>query len=214
MEIARERKADIVCFCEIENGWFKRIDNTFTDYPYKALFPHFGGLGFVSKFPIVSWTVKEGTFWHRPRLYAEVRLKDGRILNLLVAHPTIPVYKDVFDCRNQDFSFFAGEFAARANPKILVGDLNCSPWSYYFQKLLEETGLNDSEVGFGPQPTWSPGGKLIPLLPIDHFLVSKDFVVADHHIERFAGADHRLVFVDLWLKPKSNDRQAMPSGMR
>jgi endonuclease/exonuclease/phosphatase (EEP) superfamily protein YafD len=87
------------------------------------------------------------------------------------------------------------------NPKILIGDLNCGPWSPAFSNLLSG-GLHDSEQGFGPQPSWpARTGRVVenipipPLIPIDHVLVSDDICVVQRQTGPPMQSDHVPVFV-------------------
>lgn len=74
-----------------------------------------------------------------------------------------------------------------------------SPSNYYFARLLDEGRLNDSEQGFGPQQSWSTE-LLIPVVPIDHFLVSRDIEVTNRALGPNIGSDHLPVYVDLLVK--------------
>jgi endonuclease/exonuclease/phosphatase (EEP) superfamily protein YafD len=197
-KIAAEDDVDVICFNEIEQAWAQRIEQNCTKFPFKALYPHVGGVGMVSKFPIKNWKMEMNYGCEpRPRIVATITLPNGLDVALLVVHPTIPVYMPKFELRNSDFEKFVTDLAGRAGPKLIVGDLNCTPWSWYFFRLLQKTNLKDSECGFGIQPSWIPGGKPLPLLPIDHVLVSPDIQVLERRIERDAGSDHRPLFVKL-----------------
>ncbi len=193
-ELATDQKSDVVCFCEIDEKWSERITESFKEYPYKNLFALYGGIGIVSRLPISSSKVILSDFRNRPRMLATVLLRDGRAIDILIVHPSIPLNQKAFDGRNKDFRLYVQDLAGQICPKIIVGDLNCTPWSYYFQKLLREADLEDSSKGFGPQCTWSFGGWLFPVLPIDHCLVSTDIVVRKIKIEGDAGSDHRPCF--------------------
>ncbi len=65
--------------------------------------------------------------------------------------------------------------------------------------MLEVGKLSDSEQGFGPQPSWSTE-LLIPVVPIDHFLVSKDIEVLNRVLGPNIGSDHLPVYVDLLVR--------------
>ena len=50
------------------------------------------------------------------------------------------------------------EFARQTpHPLLLLGDLNLTPWSPYFERLLAGSGLRDSRDGRGLFPTWPVG---------------------------------------------------------
>ncbi|MEM7233873.1 MAG: endonuclease/exonuclease/phosphatase family protein, partial [Planctomycetota bacterium] len=78
---------------------------------------------------------------------------------------------------------------------LLLGDLNTTPFSPYFSKLLDETGLQNSARGFGLQASW-PSLLSVLGIPLDHVLHSEDIVVVDRSTRAGAGSDHRAVIVD------------------
>jgi endonuclease/exonuclease/phosphatase (EEP) superfamily protein YafD len=81
-------------------------------------------------------------------------------------------------------------------PSIVMGDLNCTSWSPYFADLLRLSGLRDSRLGFGIQPSWT-GNTRFMAIPIDHVLVSHEIDVLDRHTGSKIGSDHLPVLVDL-----------------
>ena len=82
-----------------------------------------------------------------------------------------------------------------SGPVLLLGDLNLTPWSYHFQKLLRDTGLVDSARGFGIQTTWP--AFLYPLrIPVDHCLVSPNLRVTSRRVGRNLGSDHLPLLIE------------------
>ncbi|MBS2007281.1 MAG: endonuclease/exonuclease/phosphatase family protein [Cyanobacteria bacterium SZAS TMP-1] len=200
-DIARREKADIICFCEVEGKWFNNINREFPDYPYKSVFPYNCGVAMASRLPIKCSKVLVAKFDTRPRMLTTFDLGGGRELTVLLVHPTIPLRRDRFEGRNTEFELYARDLASVPNPKLITGDLNCTPWSFYFRKLLQDTGLADSEKGFGVQCSWPTNFNQIPFLPIDHFLVSPDIFVRTRKIEPEAGSDHRPVMIEFSIDP-------------
>jgi endonuclease/exonuclease/phosphatase (EEP) superfamily protein YafD len=98
---------------------------------------------------------------------------------------------------------------------IVVGDLNTSPWSAEFMTLTKKTGLRDSQLGYGLQPSWpmllpyfgvnTQPNLLTQLLqvPIDHVLVSEQIQVFSRHTGPFIGSDHLPVTVELGWSPNA-----------
>jgi len=82
---------------------------------------------------------------------------------------------------------------------ILAGDLNVTPYSYYFRDLLRGSGLIDSGLGYGWQPTWSIRMPWFAI-PIDHILVSPDIQVTNRAIGPSLGSDHHPVVVSFDIK--------------
>jgi endonuclease/exonuclease/phosphatase family metal-dependent hydrolase len=83
--------------------------------------------------------------------------------------------------------------------KLLVGDLNATPWQPAFRKLTK-VGWRDAAdvVGQGMRPTW-PAWSPVPVAPIDHVLVSGGLGVTAADTTTLAGTDHRALVVTLVL---------------
>lgn len=81
--------------------------------------------------------------------------------------------------------------------KVVMGDLNITPFSPPFQRVLREGKLNDSRRGFGNQPSWP--SVLGPLgIPIDHALVSDTLRVVHRTIIRPAPcSDHAPLLFEI-----------------
>jgi endonuclease/exonuclease/phosphatase (EEP) superfamily protein YafD len=87
---------------------------------------------------------------------------------------------------------------------IVIGDLNATPWSYAFSRLLRDADLIDSTRGFGVQPTWrtryGPVGGMPawPLqIPIDHCLHSAGLATIAREIGPACGSNHFPLLVVL-----------------
>jgi endonuclease/exonuclease/phosphatase (EEP) superfamily protein YafD len=72
---------------------------------------------------------------------------------------------------------------------ILAGDFNCTPWCYIFTDFVKESGLLDSRLNKGIQPTWPT---MLPymLIPIDHVFMSPAIKCADRSVQDDCGSDH------------------------
>jgi endonuclease/exonuclease/phosphatase (EEP) superfamily protein YafD len=81
---------------------------------------------------------------------------------------------------------------------VLLGDLNCTPWSPAFDRLLAAARLRDSGRGRGLHPTWFSAVPFVGL-PIDHVLVGPGVGVRGRHVGPDIGSDHRPVIADLVL---------------
>ena len=72
------------------------------------------------------------------------------------------------------------------------------PWSLPLRRLIRQTGLRDSALGFGVQPTW-PAGMLLARIQIDQCLVSEDLKVVRRDVGPDVGSDHLPLVVELAL---------------
>jgi endonuclease/exonuclease/phosphatase (EEP) superfamily protein YafD len=127
---------------------------------------------------------------------SRVRLCRERCVNLVALHAARPLEASGF-WRAGQFAA-AARFAAENAPTVLLGDLNCTPWSPAFGALLAASGLRDSAVGYGVRTTWLSALPFVGL-PIDHVLVSRDIGVRDRRVEADIGSDHFPVIAELVL---------------
>lgn len=191
----RSKDATIVGFIELNKHWIKELGKSLPEYPYRFVYGCHGGLALFSKVPIEKSNVVllKGK---RPHIVAEVEVS-GQKYTLILAHASLPV-PFLFELRNEAFDSYAKEARESKNPVIVFGDFNCSPWSFYFQNLLKDSNLKDSEIGFGFQPTWfAPTG--LPFIPIDHLLASKNLCIVERQTGPAIGSDHLPVYVRLGL---------------
>jgi endonuclease/exonuclease/phosphatase (EEP) superfamily protein YafD len=152
------------------------------------------GIGLYSKVPLKNIQVKYFAQYHQfPAILAEARWK-RHSFNLLTVHPIPPL--SGFAIRNEQLQAVAEEREKWGKSLIVMGDLNTSQWSYYFQKLLKETQLRDTQLGHGVQLSWPAYSQWIKI-PIDHVLVSGDWQVEDRRLGLNVGSDHLPVIVDL-----------------
>jgi endonuclease/exonuclease/phosphatase (EEP) superfamily protein YafD len=124
-----------------------------------------------------------------PRL--EFRRPDGGRLILWQVHPIAPISGYVTQWRHQ-----LGEIrrAVRADerggePAIVAGDFNATRDLPEFHSLLDD-GWADAADGHGLLSTWRAGGKLPPLLRLDHVLVSAGVGVGWVRRSADVGSDH------------------------
>ena len=119
---------------------------------------------------------------------------EQRPLRILSLHTLPPVGRQYATIRDQQLAA-AGRWAlAQEDPVVIIGDLNATPWSHGFKQLIHETGLENSQVGYGLGATFPARW---PLIPIDHCLHSPDLVTADRFVGPDLGSDHRPVKITL-----------------
>ncbi len=188
------KRPDIVALSEVNNDWIAQLNNRLNDFPYRCAAPQHEGVAVYSRLPIVQSQTRISPTLERPRIYAHLRVADREII-FDFAHPWLPVIPKF---RNDELEQLGQDARNTTLPFILAGDLNCTPWSYYFHKLMRTGMLHDTESGFGPQPTWC-ADMLVPVLPIDHCLMSSEFRTISRTVGPNIGSDHLPVYVELAL---------------
>lgn len=213
-----ETQPDIVDLVEYTEPWQASLESSgvFSKYPY-----HFAGRGHIgvySKIPLQNprlvFTSATRKVTNHANVIATIRL-GGEPVTLLVGHPASPILPSHLRWLQQSFSVWEQERPRLGENLIIVGDLNTSPWSVEFHQLTRRTGLRDSQLGFGIQPSWpmlmpAIGLRSTPTLitdlfaiPIDHVLVSQRIAVLSRKTGPFVGSDHLPVVTELGMMPKS-----------
>lgn len=205
ISLVREEKPDIAVFVEVSTPWTQELKVLSDMFPYSVGYQESKGFGsaIYSKLPLKNPAVKAFSRG-RKSLFADVKFQ-GKIISLLLVHPTIPLREYSFSDRNKQLAGI-GEYAAQLkNPAVVVGDFNTTMWSPFYKSMVKTGGLRNARSGFGILPTWPT---FIPLLyiPIDHLLVSKEIGVLKVHTGRNVGSDHLPLIADLLIAgSKSSD---------
>lgn len=189
-----DRDPDFVVLLEVTPWLIDRLTDLASRYPYRAAEPREDnfGIALLSRRPFLRADVVRLGAPGLPSIIAEFA-DDRRRFILLGTHPLPPVGAAQARDRNDQLAQLA-EFARRARqPVLLLGDLNISPWSPYFERLLADSGLRDS--GRGILPSWPVGWP--PLwIPIDHALFSAGIRIRHRETGSDLGSDHYPIIVD------------------
>ncbi len=188
---------DLLVLEEVTPKWAAELAKL--DYPYRLseVREDCFGIMLLSRHPLSkTGTVFAGTAGV-PTLTATVHLPQGEI-SLIGTHP-MPPFNGVYSRhRNAQLAALPELVAKQKHPVVLIGDLNCSPWSAHFRQLLKNSGLNNSMQGFGFQPSWPAGSRLLRI-PIDHLLCSPAVQVHRRLTGPDVGSDHFPLIVDFTL---------------
>ncbi len=215
----RAAKPDMVDLVEYTEEWQRKLEATgvFRDYPYRV-----SGQAHIALYSKVPLTHKRLFFVPRnmpvantANILARFSL-DGHPVSLLVAHPVSPFLPNRLATQRKSFDMWVNNRKHYGENLVIVGDLNTTPWSAEFKRLITQTDLRDSQLGFGIQPSWptffipfefrnkhtaQPSRLLQPLaIPIDHVLVSPRIEVLDRRVGPFVGSDHLPVLAEIGIK--------------
>ena len=105
---------------------------------------------------------------------------NGREVSLLSLHTLPPVRSWYARVRDLQLEAAGRWVASQRGAAIVIGDLNTTPWSAAYRALMAQTGLIDSQAGFGYQPTFPSRGVIG--IPIDHCLHTRDLVTLDRRV--------------------------------
>jgi len=186
---------DILVLEEISDRWMSDLSSLTRSHPYSRmeLREDNFGIGLFSKFPLLDATIMYIGDFPVPSILATVDTGAGRF-RVLATHPLPPWGTMYSQYRNEQLDRLP-EYVSSTLPFLLLGDLNTTPWSYHFRKLVRRSGLIDSSKGRGIQPSWPTSNPLL-LIPLDHCLHSADLFIANRIIGPDAGSDHYPLIVD------------------
>jgi len=192
------RPADIVIVQELTEAWAGDIAARAV-YPNQHLLPREDpyGIGVLSRWPLESFSLVDLAGDGLPSI-AGVAVVDGRRVQFLGMHTRWPVAPSLARLRDQALQGAAELARATDVPMVMLGDLNLTPDSPAFERLLRGSGFRDALAGREWRPTWQ--ADFWPLaLRIDHILVSPGVCVEDAAVGPPVGSDHRPVLARLRL---------------
>lgn len=201
-------RPDLLVVEEVDERWLNELGRLREEYPYVKHEPREDnfGVAMFSRLAINSAEIVYPGGAEVPSVTAQLEVGDRR-LTVLGTHPLPPGSPSNFRLRNEQLDAVAKWVRSQTNPVVVLGDLNATPWSYYFRRFVSESGLVDSSKGTGIHATWPAG--FFPLrIPIDHCLASPDIGVAGKMIGGNVGSDHLPVIVDLHL-PSVGSRERL-----
>lgn len=197
---------DLILLMEFNKAWSKAMEELHTLYPYHASEPSEDnfGIALYSKIPPLRCEAIYIGQAEVPSVVGEFEVA-GQRFTLLGTHPLPPISREYSQFRNEQIEAIATYLTSVSGAKMLLGDLNISPWSSYFGSLQSRTGLVDSSLGRGIAPTW-PTDRIWLRIPIDFCLVSDEIAIKDSNVGPNIGSDHFPLIVDFIVAPDEAER--------
>lgn len=204
LELIEGEAPDLVLLMEVSRAWVDRIQTATGDaYPHRVAVPREDNFGIAllsRREPDDLRIVHLGAV---PSVEARVRPGPGSDpVTVLGTHPVPPAGGEGSARRDRQLEAVAERVRRSPAPTLVVGDLNATPWSDAFRRLLADGGLRDSGRGRGLHPTWH-GGTAAFAIPIDHALVTPGLCVTERRVGGDVGSDHRPLFVSVVLDERS-----------
>jgi endonuclease/exonuclease/phosphatase (EEP) superfamily protein YafD len=194
-----EYDPDVLVLEEVNVRWLEKLAGCLIGYPHSETRPRPDnfGIALYSRLPLRGCEVLEVGGAGIPSIRARIISAAGEF-TVIATHPLRPGGAEYTERRNAHLAALPDLVRSCSAPVVLVGDLNTTPWSYHFRRLVRDSGLRDSSRGRGVQPTWP--ADLWPLrIPLDHCLHSPEIDVVNKEIGPSVGSDHLPVIVDFAL---------------
>jgi endonuclease/exonuclease/phosphatase (EEP) superfamily protein YafD len=205
LEIVAAADPDVVVVQELTPHAASVLADLDTAFPYHRKFPADGptGIGVWSRLTLESGTTF--ALGRAPAIQARLRAQTG-VFTVIGVHLRAPTTPQRAAARNRQLRELAARGAAIAEPLVIAGDFNVSPYSPYFTEWLEESGLQDSRRGRALSISWPT---MLPWLgiPIDHVAVNAGFDIVSHRRLPNFESDHYGVLVELALRPAPSTEQ-------
>lgn len=198
----RRFNPDIVVLEEVSAKWLADLKPILDGYRHSEQDPREDnfGIGLWSRFPFTRSRIAHIGAAEVPSIVAEIDTPQGKC-TVVATHPLPPGGREYSEFRNSQLADLPRWVREASSPVVLLGDLNVTPWSHYFKRLLQETGLKDSAQGRGVLPTWPTFNPLM-LIPIDHCLYSDGIEVVTRQTGPQVGSDHFPVIVDFVIQDR------------
>jgi endonuclease/exonuclease/phosphatase (EEP) superfamily protein YafD len=191
---------DILVLEEVNAKWLSDLGPVLVRYAYATQEPRDDnfGIALFSRFPLSHAQVVYLGVVRVPSIVAEIATPQGTC-TVLATHPVPPAGAELSRWRNAQLAALPGWVHRATSPLILLGDLNMTPWSPYFRRLLRDSGLHDSSQGRGVRPTWPTFNPFL-LIPLDHCLYASGIAIIDRQTGPNVGSDHYPVIVDFVIR--------------
>lgn len=227
LSFVKKEDPDLAIFIEVDEAWVKQLNSLKNILPYafgKAN-PYDSGLVVYSNQPLINPQINFLGTKKRASIISNLTVQE-QLISLISIHPPPPLKQALFHLRNRQLDEISQYIQTLDNPVLLVGDLNITMWSPYYQRLEKKTGLKNSRQGWGILPSWPTQSDLSPIpnwasgllsIPIDHCLISREFQVIDTYTGSSIGSDHlplitKLRLVD-WVSKNLSQRNK-PSSIK
>lgn len=202
LDYVQSEQPDVVLLTEVppDYGWL--IDRLGADYRHRfdsqTSNPH--DLVLFSRWPIRDVTINRSLTSRFPVIAYDLCQDDtntSACVRLVGLHAIAPFGARI--AAQHDEQLAVAATLAREAPHghaIIAGDLNTTPWSQTFRRLLSDGGLRDAALGRSITATWTSRQPVVGLA-IDHVLASPSIVVQHYEVGPDLGSDHLPVIAGL-----------------
>lgn len=201
VDVARREQPDVLLLLEYNSRWDSALTSLSAEYPHQVVADRedFFGMALLSRIPLKDADIVD--LLGVPAIVATLERGSGDPLRFVGVHLEPPMSAREARQRNAQLDLLGEIAAAEPRPLIVAGDFNATPYSPVLAGWLDRTGLRDARRGRGFGMSW-PVAMPVLGIPIDHVLVSEDFLVAAHYYGAAFGSDHYPVVTRLALRGK------------
>jgi endonuclease/exonuclease/phosphatase (EEP) superfamily protein YafD len=193
----RKSSPDIVVLVEVDERWRAPLETLAPEWPHRRMILKGGhsGIAILSRLPLDELKIEflsDGI----PFVFARATI-NGTPVSIFGIHLERPISARGTEHQSRQMAELTARLRQEPPTRLVLGDFNSTTWSAAFCEFALETGLRDSRIGFGIQPTWPAFLPAAFRIPIDHCLVTPDVEITRREIGPNVGSDHFPVVVDL-----------------
>lgn len=201
LDLITQEKPDLVMLQEINTQWLEALAPLADDYPFSCISAREDNFGMAvySRMPLHDPVVRQFGSARLPSMAFQIQL-DEALVDVIASHPVPPSSAAAQSSRDEQLMQIISFAQGRVHPLIIVGDLNTTMWTASYHNLCEKLGLTNARRGFGILPSWPAHLPAIMRIPIDHCLISDEFLVRDCRLGPKIGSDHLPLIVDIEIR--------------
>lgn len=215
LAVLKTADPDVIAVLELGTALESRFIEELSDlFPYRITQPSDDGnfgIGLWSKLPLQDETIFHLTVPLVPSISARVNW-EGQVVRLLATHPIPPVNSRYFQARNRHLELLGERIRKQSETKeedatVVIGDLNLTPWSPWYQKFLTDADLDDCVGGdrmASLRPTWYRWPMFPFGLVLDHGFCRGTLICSSRNVLEDIGSDHRPVVLEFIRRRESS----------
>ena len=164
LAFTRQEAPDLALFIETGNAWIRQLDTLRDTLPYASseAIPYNFGMVMYSRYPFDAVEVMPSGEERISSLTGQISV-NNQTFSWVGMHPLPPFRHNFFASRNKQLDLVGQYLQTVESPKMLIGDLNLSMWSAYYERLTRQTNLKNARKGFGILPSWPASGSYLPI---------------------------------------------------
>jgi endonuclease/exonuclease/phosphatase (EEP) superfamily protein YafD len=196
---------DVVCLHETTPDWQEHLAPLTARYAFSLFTGNGQRTGFACLSRIVPLRVVPPVTDGSAAPWMQLELASGgTAFTLVSAHMSLPIEAAGSAARNRQIAELARELQKVAQPVVVIGDFNVSPYSPYNADFVTTSRLRDCSRGHAP--TWPTS--FAPLwIQIDRCFVSEGVGVVRYQVGPELGSDHYPLIIDVRI-PAGDTRVA------
>ena len=201
LRTVRTHNVDVLAVQELTPQMVRRLAAAGLEQvlPFSHLDPRPGspGTGLWARWPLTPLPPVPGLAFAAPR--ARIDLPGRRPVTLTAVHPQAPMggHADVWQ---RELALIRQTLATVDEPQVVAGDFNASRDHRPFRDLLAAGFLDCADFSQSrswPGFTWPADGRKLPVMRLDHVLVSRTATVRMTRVIRLPDTDHNAVLATI-----------------